>query len=107
MNLPEIELASNDFQSMPDDSNRLPKLEVQDRSVQADSQAINAQLGKQDMIRNKVRQKFIKDGRPMCPTNCCVDMPCVVIVIGTIILSFFIYFCLANNMFKMTPEHPR
>lgn len=103
---PEIELNSNAFHSMPEDNER-NKLEVHDRSIQVDSQMINAQLGKHDQIRNKVKQKYMSMGKPMGITNFCVDMPCVVIIVGVLCLVALCYYALIEELFKFTDENPR
>lgn len=103
----ELEVQSNAFYSLREDSDKHGKLEMQDRAVQADSQQIKAQLGKHDLLRNKVRSKLMRQGKPTCPTNFFVDYPFFLIVIGWFIIGGCSFWVVKNKMLTLSEEHPR
>jgi len=48
-----------------------------------------------------------RQGKPICITNCFVDKPCFIIIIGLLVLLGLSYFAYEQDLFKQFDQHPR
>ena len=91
-----------------DEKPKEPANQLVDRSIQVDSH-IDNHLNPKNKKKKKltVKEKIILSGRPMCCTNMFIDKPCLIIILGMLILFGVTAFTIEREWYNQTPQTER